>query len=130
MPPTSVLCCGAEEVDPAAVLEAFGVEGAEVVAYIDPPYLNTTGYLHEFGRDEVIAVARAWDAVGATVCISEAEPVIPDWYAVEITDTRRGQKRTFSKQQREFLTMNREPISRHRWPARDALPGQASLFGS
>ena len=34
-----------------------------------------------------------------------------------------------SKQQREWLTMNREPVAREAWPARDALPGQGSLFG-
>jgi len=28
---------------------------------------------------------------------------------VEITGDRKGQKRTFSKQKREFLTMSREP---------------------
>ena len=48
------------------------------------------------------------------VCISEAEPLeeLDGWHQVEITDTRKGQKRTFSKQQREFLTLNREPCWR------------------
>lgn len=51
-------------------------------------------------------------ALGATVAISEAEVVIPEWCAVEITAGRKGQKRTFSKQQAEWVTMNREPAHR------------------
>jgi len=137
MPTTSVLCCGAEEIDPAAVLEAYGVEGADVVCYADPPYLNTTGYLHEFDREAVVRVCAAWHRVGATVAISEAEGLDvlmaeatgADWFTEDITSARRGQRRTFSKQQREVLTLNRPPVSRHAWPSRDALTGQPSLFG-
>ncbi len=96
-----------------------------VVVYIDPPYLNTTGYAHAFPRSEWLPVVRRWQAAGALVAVSEAEP-IPDliaegWHAVEITRERKGQKRTFSKQQREFLTMSEPP----RW--RPAVQG--SLFG-
>ena len=96
-----------------------------VVVYIDPPYLNTTGYAHAFPRSEWLPVVRRWKAAGALVAVSEAEP-IPDliaegWHAVEITRERKGQKRTFSKQQREFLTMSEPP----RW--RPAVQG--SLFG-
>lgn len=83
------------------------------IAYMDPPYANTTGYANDLGREEVVALARRWAAAGAIVCISEAEP-IPElveegWHAVEITDNRKGQKRTFSKQQKEWLTMNQPP---------------------
>jgi hypothetical protein len=81
------------------------------IAYMDPPYSGTTGYGHDLGREEVIAIARDFDALGAVVCISEAEPVIEGWHATEITGGRRGQKRTFSKQQREWLTMNRAPAA-------------------
>ena len=81
--------------------------------YIDPPYKGTTGYAHDLPREEVVRLARLWREAGAHVCISEAEP-IPDlvdegWHVVEITGDRKGQKRTFSKQKREFLTMSREP---------------------
>jgi len=81
--------------------------------YIDPPYQNTTGYAHDLPREAVVRLARLWREAGAHVCISEAEP-IPDlvaegWHVVEITGDRKGQKRTFSKQKREFLTMSREP---------------------
>jgi len=58
----------------------------------------------------VLAVARRWSVAGAVVCVSEAVPLPLDgWYHVEITDVRKGQKRTFSKQRTEWLTMNREP---------------------
>ena len=151
MPPTSVLCCGAEEVDPAAVLEAYGVEGADVVAYLDGPYHgrceddgtpidgSTTGYLHLFGRKEQLEVATAWSETGATVVISECVPLCGtmkrlhggQWWSTEITDTRRGQARSFStaRGRTEWLTMNRKPVARCAWPARDALSGQGCLFG-
>jgi hypothetical protein len=96
------------------------------VAYMDPPYLDTTGYAHDLGRDEVVKLARRWADAGALVCISEAEPIgalVGDgWHQVEVTGERKGQRRTFSKQQREWLTVNRPP----EW-----VPSvQAPLFGA
>jgi hypothetical protein len=95
------------------------------VAFIDPPYLNTTGYAHDLPRAEVVAIARRWAAAGATVAISEAEPipelVAEGWYAVRIDGERVGQKRTFSKQQAEWLTLSRPPA----W----VPPVQGGLFG-
>ena len=86
---------------------------AGTVAYIDPPYKGTTGYAHAFPRSEWLPVVRRWAAAGARCMVSEAEPipelVADGWHAVEITAMRRGQKRTFSKQKREFVTMNFEP---------------------
>jgi len=80
---------------------------------MDPPYQGTTPYAHLLPRDDVVMLARRWQAAGATVCISEAEPIpalmAEGWHAVDITETRKGQKRTFSKQQREWLTMSRPP---------------------
>ena len=82
------------------------------VVYIDPPYVNTTGYRHNLGRDRVVELALAWHAAGATVCISEQE-AIPElvaqgWRSVDITGKRQGQKRTFSKQKSEYLTISPE----------------------
>jgi len=96
-----------------------------VVVYIDPPYVGTTGYAHAFPRSEWLPIVRRWAEAGALVCVSEAEP-IPDlmaegWHAVEITGERKGQKRTFSKQQREWLTISRPPA----W--KPSIQGQ--LFG-
>lgn len=83
------------------------------VAYMDGPYEDTTGYGHAFPRAEQVEVIRRWDEAGAACYVSEAEPipelVADGWHAVEITSTRVGQKRTFSKQKREWLTCNREP---------------------
>ena len=83
------------------------------VAYMDGPYEGTTGYGNLFPRAEQAEVIRRWDEAGAACYVSEAEPipelVADGWHAVEITSTRVGQKRTFSKQKREWLTMNRPP---------------------
>ena len=92
------------------------------ICYIDPPYLGTTPYAHDLARPEVVEMAKAWADAGATVCISEAEP-IPElmdagWHFREITWCRRGVSRTFSKQQREFLTMNVPGVH----PGRPAQP--------
>lgn len=91
------------------VAEAIGTPGDldGVVVYMDPPYVGTSGYLHDLPRSEVIRLARSYDALGAVVCISEAEPIDLGWDSIEIFKT--GNARTFSKQKREFLTINRSP---------------------
>ncbi len=89
---------------PAAIPPQANARGA--VVYIDPPYVNTTGYAHDLPRAEVERLALAWAGAGATVAISEAEPIaLPGWEHVEITGERKGQKRTFSRQQSEWLTI-------------------------
>lgn len=105
-PPTIVSNAPVQEV-------TTGILPAGTVVYFDPPYQGTTGYKHGLSRDQVLEVARRWADAGAIVCVSEAEPLpLPGWHHVEITGARVGQKRTFSKQQREWLTMNREPVTR------------------
>ena len=112
---------------PATILrDARDVDPARVppgtVAYVDPSYVGTTGYEDNLTRDEVCAMAERWASAGALVCISEAEPIEElGWHTVEITSQRSGQKRTFSKQQREWLTMSQPP----RW--KPAV--QHNLFG-
>jgi len=81
--------------------------------FIDPPYQGTTGYGHDLPRSEVVALARRWAEAGAGVMVTEAE-AIPElvaegWHAVEYDHGRVGQRRTFSRQQREVATMNRAP---------------------
>jgi len=94
------------------------------IAYMDPPYVGTTGYASDLPRSEVVALARRWQAAGARVCISEAEPipelVADGWHAVRIDGERQGQKRTFSRQQAEWLTLSHPPAWRP--------PVQAGLF--
>jgi len=83
------------------------------VVVIDPPYVGTTGYGHDLPREAVVEMARTWKAAGALVCICEQEPLpalmAEGWHALDITSTRKGQKRTFSKQQAEWLTMSEPP---------------------
>jgi hypothetical protein len=97
----------AREVDPGPALPPG------TVVYADPPYLGTTPYAADLPRADVVALARRWAAAGATVCISEAEPipelVAEGWWQVRIDGERVGQKRTFSRQQAEWLTLNRAP---------------------
>ena len=91
--------------------------------YFDPPYADTSGYTHDLPRADVLAIARRWRDAGATVAISEAVPLpLPGWHHVRIDGERVGQKRTFSRQQEEWLTLSRPPA----W-----VPAvQGSLFGS
>lgn len=110
----------------AEVATAIGTPGdlEGCVVYMDPPYAGTTGYTADLSRAEVVMHALDFASLGATVAISEAE-AIPDlvrsgWHSVEITGGRVGAKRTFSKQQREIITMNKPP--------QYTVPTQSSLF--
>jgi hypothetical protein len=81
---------------------------------IDPPYQGTTGYGHDLPRADVVALARRWAAAGALVMVCEQEP-IPElladgWGYRDIAHARKGQARTFSRQSREVVTMNRAPV--------------------
>ena len=113
-------------VQPATVVPAVAPPTdplpAGAVVYMDPPYRETSPYAHHLPRAEVVQVALAWAAAGATVAISEAEPLAEllelGWHQQEITWCKRGHRRTFSRQQREFLTMNRQP----RHPGRPRRP--------
>lgn len=86
------------------------------LVFIDPPYVDTTGYAHDLDRPAVVRLAQQWAAAGARVMISEAVPiealVACGWHAVEVSAMRVGQKRTFSKQQREWVTMSFAPDRR------------------
>lgn len=97
------------------------------ICFIDPPYVATTGYKHDLGRPEVVDLAVRWANAGAFVGVSEQAPVEElialGWHAVNLTNGRKGQKRTFSKQQEEWVTLSRPPV---RVPL---LGSQPSLFG-
>jgi hypothetical protein len=97
-----------------------------VVIYADVPYQGTTKYKHgDCTRETVLQLARDWSGRGAIVAISEAVRLDRElgegWHAVQIDHARRGQKRTFSKQQDEWVTLNRPP--------QYVPPKQQGLFG-
>jgi hypothetical protein len=113
--------CSTTPTLPATVTpDARPIEPADLppgtVCFMDPPYVGTTGYGNDLPREDVVALARRWRDAGARVYISEAEPlpslVADGWHAVEITSQRSGQKRTFSKQQREWVTCSHPPAWR------------------
>jgi hypothetical protein len=110
----------------AEVSAALGTPGdlEGCVVYSDPPYINTTPYAHNLSRAAVVAMARDFAAMGATVAISEQTPIeeLDGWESVEISEGRVGSKRTFSAQKREYLTMNRTPGFK--------IATQSTLFGA
>lgn len=113
-PPVAVLPAIPSAADVAAWLGTPGdLDG--VVVLSDPPYQNTTGYAHDLPRADVVRHALDFATLGAVVCVCEQEP-IPElmaagWYEARITNGRKGQRRTFSRQSEEYLTINRPPHS-------------------
>ena len=92
------------------VREVEPIPGA--VVYLDPDYDGTTGFEHSLPRAEVLALAWRWHRAGAVVVVSEAGPLpMEGWYHLEITSARTSTPRNWSRQHREWLTMNREPVS-------------------
>ncbi len=101
--PVSIFAGPAETIEPPDDCDG-------VYMFCDPPYANCTGYAADMPRETVLATAQRWSDAGAVVCVSEAEPLELDgWHHLDITSTRQGQRRTFSRQQCEWLTMNRPP---------------------
>lgn len=87
------------------------------VVVFDPPYAGTTGYGCDLPREAVLEVAERWRAAGCLVAVCEQEPLpLPGWHHVDLGRTD-GIKRTFSRQQREVLTISRAPM------------GQMAMFG-
>lgn len=77
------------------------------VCYIDPWYVGTTTDAQNLGRDEVVRVALAWREAGATVLVSEGEPVFPlvkAGFSFQELRAPSGHHTTFRAKKREFLT--------------------------
>jgi hypothetical protein len=106
------------------------------IMYVDGPYhgdgsRKITGYKHGgCSRETQLALAAEWHRRGALVAVSESVPLGKElsaltghpWETVDIAPERKGQKRTFSAETGEWVTMNRKPV---------VVPGvQASLFGA
>ena len=93
------------------------------VVFFDPPYLGKTGYGRmDPTRPEVVQIAYHWLDHGCDVAVSEGEPAIPGWNAIEVTkvtDKRRG------KQKHEWLSVS--------WPLMIEVPeprGSSARLGS
>ena len=97
-PPTTVHRCSATQVQPVA--------GA--IAYLDPPYKGTSGYLDEFPAAQVRQVAEDWHAAGATVCISEARRVVPTW---RVRKVQRNANHNWAGKRTEYVTCS--PAATH-----------------
>jgi len=81
----------------------------DALVYIDPPYLDTTGYGATLPRPDLLALAARWQAAGCVVAVSEAEPLpLPGWHAHRLPRPH-GIVRSWSRQQAEYLTISREP---------------------
>jgi hypothetical protein len=89
-----------------------------VYVYADPSYKHpdgtpTTGYARNIYAEDLRERLHEWSARGAVVAISDARDnsglMGEGWTAFEIGTERAGQKRTFSRQQAEWLTLNRPP---------------------
>lgn len=90
--------------------------GPEAVVWFDPPYAGCTGYPVNLAREETLAFSRRLSSTGATVLVSEQEPLdellnLPVdgsvdssiWYAQELTSLGRKNSKP------EWLTLNRAP---------------------
>jgi len=113
-----------EVADPIARLQQLSVFHGDVrmlepptdlppgtVVYLDPPYAGCTGYGVQLPREAVLELALRWQAAGAQVYVSEAEPLpLPGWYQLEISHLRRRLPAGWGRK-REFLTMSHAPAS-------------------
>ena len=108
-----------------AQLEAVPVDGGQqpapgpdaldgpVLVYFDPPYAGSTRYPNgSLSREEVVALALAWHAAGATVFISEGEPLpglVDQGWTARPLDAGRADTSPFRGKQAEWLTVSPEP---------------------
>lgn len=82
------------------------IDASDWCVYIDATYTETTEYAHNLTRADGVAIARWWYEHGAQVVVSEAEPVtaLVGWKTRDITASRVGHVRRWSKQRSEWLT--------------------------
>lgn len=91
------------------VRDTLLAEGSAV--YFDPGYQGANGYgPGGLTRADVLAIAERWRAAGCAVAVSEAEPLpLPGWHHYELGKPV-GNRRTWSKQKREWLTLSRPAV--------------------
>lgn len=101
-------------------------DASDAVVILDPPYLGTSGYQHDAGREMVLTLAHAWSDAGALVLLHEACPLDRDLgpcWGSRVATPLRSRGSTFWSEggEREWVTFNRPPIW---WPEQ-----QVGLFG-
>ena len=83
------------------------------LVYLDPPYVRSTGYPGgALDRSDVVEVAQRWREAGATVVISEGEPVqelLDDGWTAELLDGGRQDTSRFRGKQEEWITLSPAP---------------------
>lgn len=87
------------------------VSDIPLVVYIDPPYMETTAYPNgHLSRHDVVELARRWARSGATVLVSEKEPLVElqsDGFASHILCPPSKDKKPFQLKHAEFLMVRR-----------------------
>lgn len=75
------------------------------LVYLDPPYVASTAYPHgTLSREAVLTLARAWQAQGATVMVSEQEALpLSGWACTQIAGPR-SDATPFRGKQAEWVT--------------------------
>lgn len=72
--------------------DARGIEPFAAAVYIDPPYSGSEGYATGLPRADVVDMALRWHSAGATVVVSEAEPIAElidvGWQARKLPDAK------------------------------------------
>jgi hypothetical protein len=85
-----------------------GPTARRTIVYIDPPYVCSTAYPDgALSRDEVVALAVRWRDAGASVFVSEGEPVVAladRGWGTRLLDDGRGDTSPFRGKQQEWLT--------------------------
>lgn len=78
------------------------------VVYLDPPYQDSTKYPDgDLSRQEVVDLALAWHQAGATVLVSEAEPLseLNSWNQVCISSSKQT-KNSFRSKKEEWVMVS------------------------
>ena len=91
-----------------SALPPDGPTDRRTVVYIDPPYRGSTAYPDgALSREEVVLLAARWRDAGASVFVSEGEPVaaLTDrGWSTSLLDDGRGDTSPFRGKQQEWLT--------------------------
>lgn len=97
--------------DTRNLLDLLPADLTGYVVYLDPPYVGCTPYAAACSREMVLDLARAYQARGAIVVISEGEPMpLEGWHTVDLAPAR-ASKRWTAKQKAEWLTMSVAPAA-------------------